>query len=449
MRSGRAKGHSGSEAAFFLLAVSRAASRDEPPDDSLKRTAARLADEPFRWERLLGLARRHSSVAAVYRFAADTGLESRVPAEILRAMKLGYALAQATYIKNLIELRELADGLRRGGVTGLVLKGIPLASRLYTEPAVRVSRDIDLLCRMEDLGRVERLLEEEGYSLHEGRLGGDRYRRYHYHLVYSRGSESESVVEVHWNVRHPGKGALIDTGELFRHAFDSDIAGTRIAALDDPRSLWQLAVNLSYGGFLEARDLGDLRRLGRRLSGDDWEGVAAFSRKTATFNELSTALAVAEKTFGPFVPREYRSVTRPRFAVRTMFLPPYTPRAVAWRWLPFGGAQRLSVNLFMRQGLGRKLRYLYHILIPDTASLIETRAARPAPKRGAEAIRLYIAGAWIALKVITVSALFGAMTKAGFGADGWANPERHVDLTASPRRAGSEIAPRRADPAAR
>jgi hypothetical protein len=437
------------EESLLLLAISRAASVDEPPDDALRGAALALADGPFRWETFLGLARRHSSIAATYRFVADTGLENRVPAEILRAMKLGYALAQATYIKNLIELRELAEGLRRGGVPALVMKGIPLAARLYTEPSVRVSKDIDLLCRIEDLQRVERLLEEEGYSLHQGRLGGDLYRRHHYHLVYSRGQTSESVVEIHWNVRHPGKGALIDTGALFDTAVLSDIAGTPLPALDDPRSLWQLAVNLAYGGFLEARDLGDLRRLAHGLSGEDWESVAAFSRRTGTFNELSTALAVAEKTFGPFVPHEYRSVTRPPFCVRTMFLPPYTPRAVAWRWLPFGGAQRLSVNLFMRQGLGRKLRYLYHIVIPDTASLIETRAARAAPTRIADRIRLYIAGAWIAAKVIAAGVLLGPLSKAGFLANGWADPERHVDLGAAPREAGSKTAPHRAGPAAK
>jgi hypothetical protein len=437
MKSLRSSGRHDREEILFLLAVSRAASFDEPPNDALRGAALALAEEPFHWPKFLGLARRHASVAAAYRFVADTRLETRTPPEILQAMKLGYALAQATYIKNLIELRELAEGLQRDGIPALVMKGIPLAARLYTEPSVRVSRDIDLLCRMENLQRVEHLLEEHGYSLHQGKLGGERYRRYHYHLVYSRGQASESVVEVHWNVRHPGKGVLIDTGELFANAAASDIAGTEVPALDDPRSLWQLAVNLSYSGFLEARDLGDLRRLARRLGGDDWETIVAFSRKTGTFNEFSAALAVAERAFGPFVSEERRAATRPRFGMRTLFLPPYSPRMVAWRWLPFGGAQRLSVNLFMRQGLGRKLRYLYHIVIPDGESLIETRSARAAPKPIAEKLRLYAGGVWIAFKVIGVGALLGPMAKAGFLAYGWANPERHVDLTAKPRGAGS------------
>lgn len=440
MKTVRAGGNYGREESLLLLAVSRAASFDEPPDEALRGTAAALADEPFQWQKFLGLARRHSSVAAAYRFIADNRLETRVPAGILQALKLGYALAQATYIKNLIEVREIAEGLRRDGIPALVMKGIPLAARLYTEPSVRVSRDIDLLCPMDDLQRVEHLLEEQGYSLHQGKLGGDRYRRYHYHFVYSRGAASESVVEVHWNVRHPGKGSLIDTGELFHHSSAADVAGTKVPVLDDTRSLWQLAVNLSYGGFLDARDLGDLRRLARRLGDEDWQTAAAFSRKTGTFNEFSAALAVAEKTFGPFVPEEHRAGTRPRFGVRALFLPPYSPRAVAWRWLPFGGAQRLSVHLFMRQGLGRKLRYLYHIVIPDDASLIETRSARAAPKRWTQKLRLYTDGVWIALKVLAVGALLGPMTKAGFLAYGWANPERHVDLTAKPRGAGS-IAP--------
>ena len=427
------------EESLLLLAVSRAASFDELPEEPLRSNAAALVDESFRWEKFVGLARRHASVAAAYRFIADTRLDARVPAAILQAMKLGYALAQATYLKNLIELRELAEGLRRDGIPALVMKGIPLAARLYSEPAIRVSRDIDLLCAMEDRQRVERLLEENGYALHQGRLGSGGYRRHHYHFVYARGAASESAVEVHWNVRHPGKGALIDTEPLFRCAIPADAAGTEVSALDDRHSLWQLAVNLSYSGFLEARDLGDLRRLARRLDDEGWETIVEFSRKTGTFNEFSTALAGAERAFGRFIPEVRRAAARPSSGVRAMFLPPYSPRTVAWRWLPFGGAQRLAVNLFMRQGLARRLRYLYHIVIPDDASLIETRSARAAPTLWTQKLRLYTNGVWIALKVLAAGVLLAPLAKTGFLANGWANPERHVDLSTPLRGVDSKI----------
>lgn len=431
MKNFRPSGCRDREESLLLLAVSRAASSDERMEEGLRGTAAAIVDESFRWKSYIGLARRHASLAAAYRFVADAGLEPRVPAEILQEMKLGYALAQATYIKNLIELRELAEGLEANGIQALVIKGIPLAARLYTDPAVRVSKDIDLLCRMADLPRAERLLASHGYSLYDGRLGREGYRRHHYHLVYSRGTSRESVVEVHWNVRHPGKGALIDTEPLFRHASTADIAGARVSALDDPRSLWQLAVNLSYNGFLEARDLGDLRRLALRLADEDWEAIAAFSRKTQTYNEFSAALAVAERAFGPFIPEAHRSGSRPTSGVRAMLLPMYTARAVAWRWVPFKGAQSLSVGLFMRQGLAKKLGYLYRIVVPDDASLAEVRSGLAPPKTWIRKLRFHANGVWVLLKVLAVSFVLGPLARIASPASGWNDPERHVDLTAS------------------
>ena len=433
MRPDRPDPRRAREESLVLLAISRAASLDERPEEALSGEPAPPVDGSFDWGKFLALARRHNSVAAAYRFTVDSGLDGYVPADPMRAMKLGYALAQATYLKNLLELKELFGGLRRDGIPALVIKGIPLAATLYNEPAVRVSRDIDLLCRIEDLERVGRLVEENGYSLHQGKLGEEGYRRYHYHLVYARGSGKESVVEVHWNVRHPGKGDRIDVTPLFRDARTVDVAGTEVSAPGEPHALWQLAVNLAYSGFLDARDLGDLRRLGRRVGEEDWRALVEFSRRTGTFNEFSTALAVAERTFGEFIPDSSRRDARPRFYVRSMFLPPYSPSTVAWRWVPFKGTQGLAVNLFMREGLRRKLLYLCRIVFPDRAALIETRSARPAPKRWIETLSLYSSGLWIAVKVLLVSAFLGPLVKTGLLAHRWADPERHVDLQRAPR----------------
>jgi hypothetical protein len=432
------------EESLFLLAVSRAGSVGDTPE-AVAAGAAPLVTGSFDWGKYITLARRQNALAAAYRLAADTGLDAQVPEDTLRIMKLGYVLAQATYVKNLIELRELSEALKRDRVPFVVIKGIPLAQRIYTEPSVRVSRDLDILCKMEDLERVERVLEGHGYSIYVGKIGADGYRRHHYHFVYGRGVENESVVEVHWNVRHPGRGAPIDIDPLFQNTVKVDAAGTEIAALDDTRALWQLAVNASYTGFLDARDLGDLRRLSRRLGGGDWDALIGYAHNTGTFNEFSTALAVSERVFGPFIPESHRSATRPGAILRAFLLPPYSPRALAWRWLPFRGAQSLSVDLFMRKGLAKKLGFLYRILIPDEASLIETRCGRPAPRRWKEKLKLYSNGAWIAAKVAGVSALLGPMASVGFLADGWADPERHVDLNASSRGADSRSSVRGAD----
>jgi hypothetical protein len=87
----------------------------------------------------------------------------------------------------------------------------------------------------------------------------------------------------------------------------------------------------------------------------------------------------------------------------------------------------------MREGLRRKLLYLCRIVFPDRASLIETRSARPAPKRWTETLILYSTGLRIAAKVLALCAFLAPLAKTGFLADRWADPERHVDLQRAPR----------------
>ena len=54
--------------------------------------------------------------------------------------------------------------LQDAGVRVIVLKGVALATLVYSDPNVRPSQDIDLLCREEDYRKVRDTLVSLGYD---------------------------------------------------------------------------------------------------------------------------------------------------------------------------------------------------------------------------------------------------------------------------------------------
>ena len=416
------------EESLLLGVASRAASVIEPPDDEQLEEFSGLVHGRFAWRTFLYLAYRQKCLAAAYHFVRDLGLEASAPTEVVKLLRSEHDLAQAMYAKRLAELQALIRTLRTNGIEPLVIKGIPLALRLYTDPAVRASKDIDLLCKTEDLDRVERLLEATGYSRFKGRISHEEYWKCHYHFVYVRGEHMDSVVEVHWNLRPLMKGDLIDMDGVRQRARVVEIEGTAVRALDDSDALWQLGVNLSYEGFLDLRDLADLRRLARRTSNDDWLRLADFSRENGTYNEFSTALAVSERAFGQFVPDEIRGKIRPNLFIRKMLLPTYLPRGIVWRWVPFKDTHQLVVYFFLRKGIARKLNYLYRLTFPSRASLIETRASKVKPSHPRESLRFYATGAWMLAKVLAMIALLAFLVRTRLLGRRGLDPERHVAL---------------------
>ena len=70
--------------------------------------------------------------------------------------------------RQLDALHEILDALGRVGITPIALKGIPLAQRLYGEPFVRCTSDIDLFVETRDRPAAARALDSHGWR----RTGG-------------------------------------------------------------------------------------------------------------------------------------------------------------------------------------------------------------------------------------------------------------------------------------
>jgi hypothetical protein len=145
------------EAELLLLAISTRKRRRE--------RAARMGDLLGRVDfgRLVEVARRQRLLTLL-----GTRLESAAAARLPASFK-------AAVEANLHEIRlrctlqnhfthDVVEGLRSHGVRAVVLKGPSLGERLYRDPSLRSSNDIDLLVSPEQFHSALRGLAEQGYE---------------------------------------------------------------------------------------------------------------------------------------------------------------------------------------------------------------------------------------------------------------------------------------------
>ena len=143
---------------FLLVAAGALA-----PDDELKHRATTLVQAGLDWEQVRLQAGYHSVLGMIGdRFARHApGLVPDWLADAAREEltgNLALQTAQAHHTARIVE------GLAQSDVRAIVLKGVPLARRVYPEnPQWRFTGDIDLLIDFADLAVADKVLRAGGH----------------------------------------------------------------------------------------------------------------------------------------------------------------------------------------------------------------------------------------------------------------------------------------------
>lgn len=113
------------------------------------------------WDKLLREIERHRVGGLLQRRAKDAPATDWPPDAAARLSVLAQATARRAFQLAGEHLR-LARALEREGIPALGVKGLPLAQRLYGEQGIRHAGDIDLLVRLRDVEKADRILQAEG-----------------------------------------------------------------------------------------------------------------------------------------------------------------------------------------------------------------------------------------------------------------------------------------------
>jgi hypothetical protein len=230
------------------------------------------------WDNLPSHAEAHGLTPLLYTHlqAADAPVPTSIKKQ-LQARTMQHSHANRVRIR---ALAEILDAFQTAGIEVLVLKGAALAHWVYSEPALRPMRDIDLLVRRSQARQAQALLAGLGF---EAPLPGDALPAKHL-LAAKRWVEGMQItVELHHNLYANGRPAT-ELEALRPAAISFTMAGTTAHTLSYEATLEHIYQHLRVNLLLDSLRLiwiADLVSLAERFVTEvDWLRLNPHVRNT-------------------------------------------------------------------------------------------------------------------------------------------------------------------------
>jgi hypothetical protein len=265
------------------------------------------------------------------------------------------------------ELLNIARGFDAAGVEFIVLKGVPLAHRIFGRLDARRIRDNDILVHPRDVDRALAILRGGGYEpLHRGLDVGKERRRVNQHAMVQRLRSGRLVLaELHWSAFHPWFFRVPEEIE-WGHTEAFRLNGLAVKVFDKPLTLLHLAAHHAQHAFSGAWILRDLAAAWNAWHGEiDVATLARLARDTGTAHVFEFAVRAAQDLDllvapAPVIGSRRAAVLRRLLPTSRLFEPRPDPD------------HRRRMLVFLLTGVWRMPRYLVHGMLPTVERMSAT-----------------------------------------------------------------------------
>jgi hypothetical protein len=263
--------------------------RSQPPATDAVRVAVALAlgrevESPATadWRRVHAVARAER-LAALAWWRAGEQIRRFAPPEVVGRWRAESVAAAELADRQRQALLRIADAAARAGERPLVLKGLPLADRLYGDAAVRVSCDIDLFVSAHQRAAAHTMLTALGWEHWYGSAPYDASYRL-------PGEGSALFLEIHSLL---ASEALVHCGLVPATERLWSDGSLCVRTLDGPVLPVYLAANLAKHATPPLMSYVDLATVWSQLSPEDREGAFRMAARSRLGRCLRWALARA------------------------------------------------------------------------------------------------------------------------------------------------------------
>jgi hypothetical protein len=244
--------------------------------------------EGIDWDEFLSLVDRHRVLVphdALRRLVGD-----RLPGRVYEQLKSRKAEACRQALRQAAELVRLHRAFAAQGIEMIPLKGVMLSVQLFGDPAVRSTRDLDLLIRTKSLDEADQILRSDGYrrTFPDFELTPKRKQwilAHGQHFSYYH-DQRRQLVELHWRL-HPWKTDHV--AELWSHCQAKTWMGASFLNLKDDALLLFLCDHGSRHQWRRIKWLNDVAGLLARERSFSWGNLLALADRF----DLSRPLAQA------------------------------------------------------------------------------------------------------------------------------------------------------------
>ena len=289
---------------FHLIALACRARLDAR---ALEPLTAFIENTPLDWEAVLELATLNKVRPSVYQSLRQTG-SPQLPAELMERWKV---LCQQIAWFNLDNAREqlrLLRGLQAAGLTAIPYRGPYMGIKVYGDPGLRETTDIDLFIRLEELPRLKEALRGLGYvpskAFTPAQERDHLARGYEYKFDHKAGEEVLFHLEAHWMAADWRYAMTTQLADVEAHLIDSELNGLPVRAFSPEMLFLQLIMH--HGGWEQWRYFKFVCDLAHLVQAPglsfDWDVMLAEARRLGLLGLCYNGLALADALLGIALP---------------------------------------------------------------------------------------------------------------------------------------------------
>ncbi len=254
-------------------------------------------DEGVDWHAFLSLVDRHRVIVPPGTLHRAAGPD--VPAWVDERLQARKAEACRQALAQAAELVRLQRALGSRGIEILPLKGVMLSVQLFGDPAMRTTRDLDLLVAPGQVDEADQILGADGYRrTHPDCTFTPRRKRWilchGHHFGYLHG-ERRQVVELHW--RFPS-WTTAQVAELWNHGRAADWMGTNFLNLAEDALLLFQCDHGARHRWRRIKWLADVATLFAREPGFNWPNLLALADRLDLNRPLAEAGLLVHWLYG-------------------------------------------------------------------------------------------------------------------------------------------------------
>ena len=265
------------------------------------------------WQRLLRLASDENALIALRDFLRTAETET-IPVAVNRQLAI-LSLDREFHMRRLRErVEQVLIALNGAEIDVLLLKGGALAATVYGSFDARLMRDIDLLVRPEEAGRVRTLMRSLGWA-DDPELPGDASYNSHHHLPPLRDPKASGLrLEIHRSVLPAGHPFRFTEDEIWQSARRIHVGAGHALVMHPAHHAVHIAIHFAWSHMMKSgawnafRDL-DALRTAHVL---DWSRFTAIATRWGASSCSYWTLKLASDLSGLVVPEHVTRALRPR-----------------------------------------------------------------------------------------------------------------------------------------
>ncbi len=349
------------------------------------------------WARVTQIATGHNLLPVTAARLTGNALSPYIPEDVRARLKKGLYAAICHDAQFRVWMGQVLDKLSSAGIRPMVLKGPVLADYLYPATYLRLSCDLDLLVRPEDLVKAGSALQEAGYSLahhvpasvdelagidlsplDDGslpRMSAEFSRRHDYHLSFQGAVDGKArLVELHWKPA-PARSAVLPLDEMWERAASVELNGRKAYAPAPEHQAGTLVFHMINHGWREGflRSLLDLSLMAAYWADMDWSEIIRLCGNQVARGHAYHVLSWASEHMGAPIPDEVLTALRPTTYERWSSKPFNPFHDVVMLETHRNTWRNLADGLAESSGIRQKAQFLLGVVLPPPSGLAQMR----------------------------------------------------------------------------